>query len=564
VRQRTIQVFVGVMLAILGLPKAAHAGWVLSGSIGVTDYFNSITDTNPDDYYGASGFVNTVEYNPIDRNLYASTATPYDRGYWSIDPLTNNFKWVLADGTSDFGFVSAKVNHLSGGVYVLFGGGPALFVAREAPTETGVLEVPTFDLFSFKGANDDFYVVTNSKQDIAQILGFEPALATPQTVAISAPYTNVLAVNPNSGHIYAGSLDHKLTIYDSGGTQVLQLTLDADAQIVAIAANPGRNEIYASVYHQLDPTKNSLMVINGSTNAFQNILFGPNLGGDVIDFNPANSEVYVCGNLPSVTSCATINTTASSVGSPVLLPAPVQSLTYDSDDDKLYFTTKHDETSDSSIYILSRATVLDTAISGAVDGAGKPVADMGTTSSASLSLSFVSSGDLATSTLQCSLDGAAYVPCTSPVTYSGLVVNIQHKVSVRAVGSDGKVDETPATFSWTFVPAPFSLTCPPDQHVATTALSTRVDYPPATVIDDVATPTITYSHPSGTRFPLGNTQVVVTATDDAGNSAQCTFTVRAVPPGCSAVPGDVAELGLIPLVLMALFKGLRSRRKAGL
>nr|WP_236673441.1 Ig-like domain-containing protein [Comamonas sp. JC664] len=51
-------------------------------------------------------------------------------------------------------------------------------------------------------------------------------------------------------------------------------------------------------------------------------------------------------------------------------------------------------------------------------------------------------------TYECSLDGAAYVPCTDPVTFTGLAEG-SHTLSVRAVDAAGNVDPTPATYSWT-------------------------------------------------------------------------------------------------------------------
>ncbi len=48
----------------------------------------------------------------------------------------------------------------------------------------------------------------------------------------------------------------------------------------------------------------------------------------------------------------------------------------------------------------------------------------------------------------------------------------------------------------------------------------------ATATDNCSDPvTIVYSQDPGTEFPIGTTTVTVTATDDAGNSAQCTFDV---------------------------------------
>src|SRR5437867_1160882 len=48
----------------------------------------------------------------------------------------------------------------------------------------------------------------------------------------------------------------------------------------------------------------------------------------------------------------------------------------------------------------------------------------------------------------CSLDGAAFVACVNPQTYTGLAGG-QHAFMVRAVDAAGNVDPTPATRTWT-------------------------------------------------------------------------------------------------------------------
>jgi hypothetical protein len=63
-------------------------------------------------------------------------------------------------------------------------------------------------------------------------------------------------------------------------------------------------------------------------------------------------------------------------------------------------------------------------------------ADSTTSTSASFSFDSTEAG----STFQCSVDGGAWAPCSSPFSPGGAA----HRVGVRAVGGDGQVDETPA------------------------------------------------------------------------------------------------------------------------
>ena len=51
---------------------------------------------------------------------------------------------------------------------------------------------------------------------------------------------------------------------------------------------------------------------------------------------------------------------------------------------------------------------------------------------------------------QCKLDGAAYVSCSSPVSYSALAIG-NHTFQVRALDAAGNVDASPASFTWTIV-----------------------------------------------------------------------------------------------------------------
>ena len=73
-------------------------------------------------------------------------------------------------------------------------------------------------------------------------------------------------------------------------------------------------------------------------------------------------------------------------------------------------------------------------------------APTGTVDVTSASLSFSANEPVAG--FECSLDGAAFAGCSSPILYTGLGEGL-HNFAVRAVDAAGNVDATPAQTSWT-------------------------------------------------------------------------------------------------------------------
>jgi hypothetical protein len=71
---------------------------------------------------------------------------------------------------------------------------------------------------------------------------------------------------------------------------------------------------------------------------------------------------------------------------------------------------------------------------------------------------FTFSADMADSTFECALDGAAFAGCSSPMELTGLATGV-HTFEVRAVHPVGILDETPASYTWT-VEAPADTTPP--------------------------------------------------------------------------------------------------------
>ena len=95
-----------------------------------------------------------------------------------------------------------------------------------------------------------------------------------------------------------------------------------------------------------------------------------------------------------------------------------------------------------------------------------------------------------------------------------------------ATATDVAANTATATFTIEVVDTtPPTITAPADQLLELTSPAGAVATFAATATDTVSAVTITYSHASGSTFPLGTTTVTATATDAAGNAASATFTM---------------------------------------
>ncbi|MBM7113002.1 HYR domain-containing protein [Archangium primigenium] len=115
--------------------------------------------------------------------------------------------------------------------------------------------------------------------------------------------------------------------------------------------------------------------------------------------------------------------------------------------------------------------------------------------------------------------------------------------SVTATVTDGAGETRSCAFAVTVsdTTAP-TLVCPAAREVEATGLDgALVTYPSATASDAVSAVTLEATPPSGSRFPVGTTDVSVRATDAAGNTSTCQFpvTVTLPPEPQVTCPSDV-------------------------
>ncbi|MBN1206901.1 MAG: HYR domain-containing protein [Myxococcaceae bacterium] len=173
---------------------------------------------------------------------------------------------------------------------------------------------------------------------------------------------------------------------------------------------------------------------------------------------------------------------------------------------------------------------------------------------------------------------AAPIPVTFPVSAVDELSTVTVSASAPS-GSEFPVGVTPVTITATDAvgntsvctfqvnhvdPVGPTITCPgPQQAVATEEEGARVDFPAASADDNLAPPTVSYSHEPGSTFPVGETIVTAEARDLGGRTATCTFpvTVEGGSSGCGCGAGTPgAGLGWLLLALAPLWARRRAAR----
>jgi hypothetical protein len=94
----------------------------------------------------------------------------------------------------------------------------------------------------------------------------------------------------------------------------------------------------------------------------------------------------------------------------------------------------------------------NTSITRAVDGNNAILSltnpSAAATVSKSITITFTGTDNVGVAGFQCKLDSKPFASCTSPITFSNLAFGT-HTFQVRAIDTSGKVDPTPASFTWT-------------------------------------------------------------------------------------------------------------------
>jgi glucose/arabinose dehydrogenase len=158
----------------------------------------------------------------------------------------------------------------------------------------------------------------------------------------------------------------------------------------------------------------------------------------------------------------------------------------------------------------------------------------------SSSATFAFSSNVLGSTFACTLDGAPAQPCSSPVTYTGLLDG-PHRFTVAASDQAGNTDATPPTATW------ISDTGPPVTTIGAVSLPKRTP-PRATISFSASEGDVTFTcaldggPPTPCRSPItyddltvGAHVLSIVATDAAGNVATAALAKWVVVPSLHLV-----------------------------
>jgi MYXO-CTERM domain-containing protein len=165
------------------------------------------------------------------------------------------------------------------------------------------------------------------------------------------------------------------------------------------------------------------------------------------------------------------------------------------------------------------------------------------------------------------VDGTLQATCT-PVSGSTFALGSATTVTCSATDAHGNAGSGTFTVQVLDTTAPV-LTCPSDVVITDAeAAGAPVQLPAPSVTDAVtASPTLTVSHDSG-LFPVGTTNVNVSAADAAGNTAQCTYKITVEPKvispspgGCGCQAGSSSELPWMALLGLGMLPLLRRLRR---
>ncbi|MCP3145283.1 Ig-like domain-containing protein, partial [Pyxidicoccus xibeiensis] len=376
----------------------------------------------------------------------------------NVDPTPATYAWTVDAVAPDTSFVSTPPA-VSNSAVANFD-----FTSNESPVtyecrlDGAVLFTPCADPSTFTGLSNGSHTLQVRAVDAAGNIDPTPAQYT-WTVDTTAPDTTI--VSGPTGTTSSTSATFDFTSNESPVTY--QCSLDGAAFVACT-----------------DPVTFSNLADGSHTLAVRAVDEAGN-----VDPTPATRTWTVDTGVPDTSFTSTPPALSSSSSATFDLNSNESPVTYECSLDGAAFTACTDPVtftglSDGSHTLLARARdaagnvdpspasytwTVDTTVPDTTIVSGPPA------QSSNSSATFDFSSNESPVTYQCSLDGAAFVACTDPVTFSNLADG-NHTLAVRAVDTAGNVDPTPATYSWsvdTSAPDTAIVSGPPSQTNSTSA-----------------------------------------------------------------------------------------------
>ncbi len=356
------------------------------------------------------GELTGIAYDPVNKKMYVSVANDF---YVSvIDTTTYQIVANINVQYFPYGIAYDPVNQ-------------KMYVANEDLSSVSVIDTKTYS------------VVTTINTEVG-----------PEG---SAPYD--IAYDPVNQEMYVTNFDYNnVSVINTNNYQIVGSQISVGSEPKGIAYDPIHKWMYVT-----NSGANTVSVIYTSPNPVSNQLVATipvGNGPQGIAYDPVNEYMYVANGGSNTVSVINTNNNQI-VGSQIPVGSQPLDVAYDPDNKDVYVTNSGSSTV-SVIGISIPPT--HTAITSAVDGNGNPVQNDSSTSSTSITFTVqATAGANDITGFQCSLDNSTFSSCgtannnADSITLNNLAIGQEHTIKIRAVDSQGNVDLTPATFSWTII-----------------------------------------------------------------------------------------------------------------
>ncbi|GAB4191454.1 MAG: hypothetical protein OHK0022_05180 [Roseiflexaceae bacterium] len=389
--------------------------------------------------------------SPLTDGTYTVKATATDAaGNTSVDSNTNTFVVDTVEPDTTFTATPPAATSSTAANFTFTGNGTGSAVARFECSLDGAAFTTCTSPQNISGLTEGNHTFAVRAVDQAGNVESTPASYT-WNVDLTAPDTTITGNPPLLSN--SANASFNFTGNDGSGSGVVSFDCRIDSGIFATCTSPqnytgladgphtfevravdaagNRDPSAASYTWTIDTTPPPAPVVNTPANGSVTNNPLPPITGTA---EPGSMVTVFIDGTPVGT------TTADGSGNWSFTPSPLADGTH------TVKATATDAAGNTSVDSNTNTFTVDTQAPDTTITANPPLA----TSSTNASFSFTGSDGSGSgvASFECSLDGGAFVACTSPQNYTGLTEG-NHTFAVRAIDNANNVDASPATYAWT-------------------------------------------------------------------------------------------------------------------